>query len=112
MRHLTFGVALLLVLAVMSPPQLAAQDTQDRAAKSAPASINLNTATAAQLEALPGIGPKLAERILDYRKKNGAFKKVEDLMNIQGLGEKNFLKLKPLLSVQPVRADSAQADHR
>lgn len=48
--------------------------------------INLNTATVAQLESLPGIGARTAERIVEYRQKNGSFKKVEELMNVQGLG--------------------------
>ena len=61
--------------------------------------VNINTATQAQLESLPGLGPKVAERILEYRQKNGVFKKVEDLMNVKGIGEKSFLKLKPLLTV-------------
>ena len=69
-------------------------------AAAAPASpVNLNTATQAQLEALPGIGAKAAQRILEYRQKNGQFKKVEDLMNVKGIGEKSFLKLKPYLTV-------------
>ena len=63
------------------------------------APVNLNTATQAQLESLPGIGPKSAERILEYRQKNGSFKKIEDLMNVKGIGEKSFLKLKPFLTV-------------
>ena len=63
--------------------------------------VNLNTATAAQLEGLPGVGPALAARILEYRQKNGSFKKVEDLMNVKGIGEKSFLKLKPLVTVTP-----------
>ena len=63
------------------------------------APVNLNTATQAQLESLPGLGAKAAERILEYRQKNGSFKKVEDLMNVKGIGEKSFLKLKPLLTV-------------
>jgi competence protein ComEA len=67
--------------------------------------LNLNTATLAQLEALPGIGPSTAERIVEYRQKSGGFKKVEDLMNVQGIGEKSFLKLKPLISVAPARAE-------
>ena len=67
------------------------------AAPAAP--INLNTATQSQLESLPGVGPKAAQRILDYRKQNGAFKKIEDLMNVKGFGEKTFLKLKPMLTV-------------
>ena len=66
--------------------------------------VNLNTATQAQLEALPGLGAKVAERIIEYRKQNGGFKKVEDLMNVKGIGEKSFLKLKPRLTV----SDKAQ----
>ena len=52
-------------------------------------SVNVNTATIAQFEALPGIGPSMAQRIVAYREKNGPFKKLEDLMNIQGIGEKS-----------------------
>ena len=73
-----------------------------RASKAAPAPtapVNLNTATQAQLESLPGVGAKAAQRILDYRKQNGSFKKIEDLMNVKGFGEKTFLKLKPMLTV-------------
>jgi competence protein ComEA len=69
------------------------------AAKATGGIVNLNTATAAQLEGLPGIGAKMALRILDYRTKNGSFKKVEELMNVKGIGEKAFLKLKSQLTV-------------
>jgi len=48
-----------------------------------------------------------AERILEYRQKNGSFKKVEDLMNVRGVGEKSFLKLKPLITVSPTKGESA-----
>jgi competence protein ComEA len=67
----------------------------------ATAPVNLNTATAEQLATIPGVGPRMAERIIDYRQKNGGFKKVEDLMNVSGVGEKSFLKMKPLITVTP-----------
>jgi competence protein ComEA len=67
------------------------------------APLNLNAATVAQLEALPGIGRATAERIVEYRQKSGGFKKAEDLMNVRGIGEKNFLKLKPLVTVASAR---------
>ena len=70
----------------------------------ATAPVNLNTATVDQLATIPGVGPRMAERIIDYRQKNGGFKKVEDLMNVSGVGEKSFLKMKPLITVTVPKA--------
>ena len=63
--------------------------------------IDLNKATLSQLNSLPGIGPVIAERILELREKSGPFKRIEDLMNIRGIGEKKFLKLKDLITIKP-----------
>jgi competence protein ComEA len=71
--------------------------------------VNINTASSAELEALPGIGPKVAARIIDYRKTKGPFKKIEELMNVQGIGEKSFLKLRSQVTVGP-KADAAGQD--
>jgi competence protein ComEA len=65
--------------------------------------VNLNTATATQIATLPGIGEKAAKLIIEYRDKNGGFKKIEELMNVKGIGEKSFLKLKPLITVGDAR---------
>jgi competence protein ComEA len=85
----------------LSAPALSAQSKAPapKPAATATAPVNLNTATAEQLATIPGVGVKMAERILDYRQKNGGFKKVEDLMNVSGVGEKSFLKMKPLITV-------------
>jgi competence protein ComEA len=74
----------------------------------AAAPINLNTATMDQLESIPGIGAKTAERIIAYRQKNGGFKKIEDLMLVQGVGEKSFLKMKPLITVTGTKPGSQE----
>lgn len=65
--------------------------------------INLNTATSAQIAMLPRIGPKTADLIVQYRTKNGAFKKIEKIMNVRGVGEKSSLKLKSRITVVPAR---------
>lgn len=61
--------------------------------------VNINTADAAQLALLPRVGPSVAQKIVDFRKENGPFKSAEDLMLVQGIGEKTFQLLKPYLAV-------------
>ena len=87
--------------------QTAQTRTGTRAAKPA-TTVNLNTATSAELETLPGVGAKMAARIIEYRQKKGPFKKIEELMNVQGIGEKNFLKLRSQLTVGSTSSASGQ----
>jgi competence protein ComEA len=61
--------------------------------------VNLNTATIEQLQTLPGIGPAMAKRVIEYRTKVGKFNKIEELINVKGIGEKRFQKIKDRLSV-------------
>ena len=93
-------VAVTSLLALLPTAAVAqAIPTAPAAAKPAAATlVNINAAAAADLEGLPGVGAKTAARIIEYRQKNGPFKKVEELMNVRGIGEKNFLKLKPQLT--------------
>lgn len=66
-------------------------------AKAPAQAINLNTATATELVQLPHIGPKTAERIVAFRKEHGPFQRLEDLMNVKGIGEKAFAQIRPFL---------------
>jgi comEA protein len=107
LRTLT-SIALVVFTLVVATPSLIAYAPQESAARQTPkpapgeaAVVNLNSATAVELEKLPGVGPATATRIVEYRQKNGAFKKIEDLMNVRGIGEKTFLNLKPLITVAP-----------
>ena len=109
MRIIIATVLAIGVTVLSSQPVLAGASqaqSPDTATSSKPA-INLNTATLDQLETLPGIGRKTAERIIEYRTKSGSFKRIEELMNVKGIGEKSFLKLKPLIVATPPKTDKA-----
>jgi competence protein ComEA len=92
--------------AVATPPPMmafagggatAASATQP--APSSPAVINVNTATAVELETLPGIGPALAGRIIDYRQANGPLKSVDELEVIEGISQRMVDEMRHLLTV-------------
>ena len=61
--------------------------------------VNINTASAAELQTLSGIGPSMAQSIIDERTKNGAFSSVDDLMRVSGIGEKKLAKIKDCICV-------------
>jgi competence protein ComEA len=64
-----------------------------------PPKLDVNRATEQELEALPGIGPVLAERIVEYRQSRGAFRDVEQLRNVKGIGKKKFDRIRTLIGV-------------
>jgi competence protein ComEA len=68
-------------------------------AQDKPGAVNLNTATLDELVAVPGIGEKRAQDILDARKARGGFKSLEELLELRGIGPANLEKLRPYLSV-------------
>ena len=61
--------------------------------------ININTASAAELQQLPRIGEKVAQRIIDFREQHGKFQKIEEIMKVKGIGERMFANLKELITV-------------
>lgn len=77
------------------------------AAEKAPARVNINTASVEQLVEVPGIGPALAARIVEHRQKAGAFKSLQELMNVKGIGERSFQKLQPYLTAGEAPAREA-----
>jgi comEA protein len=105
-------VSLFALLACLAASPFAQQTEPSSRPDSRPAKpatiVNLNTASATELEALPGIGAKVAARIVEYRTKKGPFRKIEELMNVQGIGEKSFLKLRAQLSVGAAAAAPTQ----
>ena len=91
-RLITLALALALIL---TPGILMAQKAPTGATK-----VDINTASVKSLQALPGIGPSIAQRIVDYRTAHGPFKKVEDLTKVQGIGEKKLEAIRPFVEVK------------
>ena len=98
MRKSHLIVLSVILIATISSAAMAA-DTQPVGAAQVTGIVNLNTADASQLALLPRVGIKAAQRILDYRKEHGAFKKTSDLMQVKGFGEKSFERLAAYVTV-------------
>jgi len=99
------------LIAAYPPADAAAQGnggTRSTAKPAVTGVVNINSASVTDLEVLPGIGAKTAALIVEYRQKNGPFKKIEELMNVRGVGEKSFLKLKEQITVAPAKTERTQ----
>jgi competence protein ComEA len=94
-RVLTDGEQIL----VGVPPPAGSPQTTAAAGSVPTGPLDLNTATLDQLEELPGVGPVLAQRILDYRLKQGRFTSVDELRQVSGIGDQRFAELKDLVRV-------------
>jgi competence protein ComEA len=86
------ALAVALTLGLVALPALAAEAGPKGV-------VNVNSASAAELERLPGVGPSLAARILEHREQHGAFRAKEDLMLVRGIGEKSYERLAPYVAI-------------
>lgn len=125
LRWLRAGLAALGIAAALStlaPADVSAQrGRRSASAEAAPAQaeggvVNIQTATAEQLQLLPGVGPSKAQAIVEYRERR-AFRRVEDIMRVRGIGRATFRRLRPMLTVDgpttltaPVRATRASQE--
>ncbi len=96
MNSRTSGRLALALVAILGASCLFAADTAEPAGGK---KVNINQASAKEISNLPRIGAKVAERIVEYRQAHGSFARVEDLMEVKGIGEKLFTQLKPYLTL-------------
>lgn len=107
---LLLSCALVLLVMLESPnfplPELVLVDFSQREAQMAQDGpgegkvVNLNTATLAELESLPGLGETISQRIIDYRTEYGPFRTVEELDEVEGIGPRTLEKLRPFVTVE------------
>ena len=104
--RILIGTALLLCAVVVAypfffvrepSPVVVVTDASSQMEKQENPLININTASEEELQEIPGIGPVLAKRIVEYREANGVFTSVEELQNVSGIGEKTLEKIKPFV---------------
>ncbi len=100
MRKIIVLCAMLLTVAIAPLTVHASGAAAKPAAAATQGAVNVNQATAKQLEALPGVGKVTAEQIVAYRTQKGPFASVDDLGNVKGIGPKTLEKLRPLVAVR------------
>ena len=101
MRKILLFSTLMMAMPWLWSPEVTAADKLD-----------LNQATVEELDTLPGVGPEIARRVVAFREKNGAFKRIEDLMNVRGIGEKTFLRLRDRIMVKAPSSPSKEKAKR
>jgi competence protein ComEA len=89
----------LLSVSLVTPVGAMAQGAKPGKGAAPARPVDLNRAGAEELVTLPGIGKALAQRIIEFREKNGPFRRVEDLMKVKGIGEKSFQKIRPHVTI-------------
>ena len=103
------GITMIVVETQPAPTAAPIQETRDDTSKPTEEvtkptlgnwKININTATVDELVILPGVGPVLAQRIIDYRTANGAFQGIEDLTKVSGIGDKTYQQLAEFITVE------------
>ncbi|MBE0617117.1 MAG: helix-hairpin-helix domain-containing protein [Proteobacteria bacterium] len=87
-------------LAGLAPVALGATEKAPGATQATASPVNLNTATVDQLGSLPGVGEVIAKAIVEFRQMNGPFKKLDDLLQVKGIGEKKLEAIRPLVSLE------------
>ena len=97
--RLVLAGLLLSLFGALVVPSLAVASQQAGPGGQEQQKIEINSATAEQLQEIPGIGPALATRIIDFREEHGPFERVEDLLNVQGIGVRTLERMRPYLEV-------------
>ena len=100
MKHYLLMMALLVVVAIAGLSPVSVVAAESPAAGTVIETIHLNQATAEQLQALPGVGPALSERIVVYRAEHGAFSSVDQLTEVKGIGQAKLAKFSDLLIIE------------
>jgi len=100
MKHYLSMFVLFTVISMAGLAPTTVLAAKDSAVNQAIETIHLNQATAEQLQALPGVGPALSERIIDYRNEHGPFSSVDQLTSVKGVGPAKLAKFKPQLTVE------------
>jgi competence protein ComEA len=98
--RLALAGTLAVLIVTLTVPTLAVAAQQANTEEQGKDQIEINSATQEDLQRVPGIGPTLAARIIDFREEHGPFERIEDLLNVQGIGVRTLERMRPYLKVE------------